>query len=649
MVDMTKKQKKMLKRIVTASVLFIFLNIINKVIAGGELRSQLWYKVTLISFYAATYFVIGYDILKKAFKGIIKGQVFDENFLMAVATLGAIGVTIYNTTAPGSTDYDFNEAVAVMLFYQIGEFFQSVAVGKSRKSITALMDIRPDYANVEKDGKLVQVDPEEVAVGSEIIVQPGERVPLDGFILEGTSTLNTSALTGESLPREVSVDDEVISGCINMTGVLKVQTTKAYGESTVSKILTLVEESSSRKSKSENFISKFARVYTPIVCVGALVLAIIPPVINLVSGNEALLAEWIYRALTFLVISCPCALVVSIPLSFFAGLGAASKEGVLIKGSNYLETLSKVRTVVFDKTGTLTKGVFEVSGVHHNKIEEEKLLEYAALAECSSNHPIAVSLRDAYGKEIDRNLVTDIQEIAGHGLTALVYGNKVACGNGKLMESLNLEYKPCSHTGTVIHVAVNGEYAGHILVSDVIKPEAKDAIKNLKKAGVRKTVMLTGDSKSVAEKVGQELLLTEVHAELLPQDKVSQVERLLEVQSSEKDSGKLAFVGDGINDAPVLSRADIGIAMGAMGSDAAIEAADIVLMDDNPVKISRGIKISRKCIRIVYENIVFAIGVKFLCLVLGAFGIANMWTAIFADVGVMVLAVLNAIRALRCK
>ena len=646
---MTKKQKKMLKRIVTASVLFIFLNIINKVIASGELKSQLWYKVTLISFYAGAYFVIGYDILKKAFKGIIKGQVFDENFLMAVATLGAIGVTIYNTTVLGSTDYDFNEAVAVMLFYQIGEFFQSVAVGKSRKSITALMDIRPDYANVEKDGKLVQVDPEEVAVGSVIVVQPGERVPLDGFILEGTSTLNTSALTGESLPREVSVDDEVISGCINMTGVLKVQTTKAYGESTVSKILTLVEESSSRKSKSENFISKFARVYTPIVCVGALVLAIIPPVINLVSGNEALLAEWIYRALTFLVISCPCALVVSIPLSFFAGLGAASKEGVLIKGSNYLETLSKVRTVVFDKTGTLTKGVFEVSGVHHNKIEEEKLLEYAALAECSSNHPIAVSLRDAYGKEIDRNLVTDIQEIAGHGLTALVYGNKVACGNGKLMESLNLEYKPCSHTGTVIHVAVNGEYAGHILVSDVIKPEAKDAIKNLKKAGVRKTVMLTGDARAVAEKVGQALGLTEVHAELLPQDKVSQVERLLEVQSSEKDSGKLAFVGDGINDAPVLSRADIGIAMGAMGSDAAIEAADIVLMDDNPVKISRGIKISRKCIRIVYENIVFAIGVKFLCLVLGAFGIANMWTAIFADVGVMVLAVLNAIRALRCK
>lgn len=646
---MTKKQKKMLKRIVTASVLFIFLNIINKVIASGELKRQLWYKVTLISFYAATYFVIGYDILKKAFKGIIKGQVFDENFLMAVATLGAIGVTIYNTTALGSTDYDFNEAVAVMLFYQIGEFFQSVAVGKSRKSITALMDIRPDYANVEKDGKLFQVAPEEVAVGSVIIVQPGERVPLDGFILEGTSTLNTSALTGESLPREVSVDDEVISGCINMTGVLKVQTTKAYGESTVSKILTLVEESSSRKSKSENFISKFARVYTPIVCVGALVLAIIPPVINLVSGNEALLAEWIYRALTFLVISCPCALVVSIPLSFFAGLGAASKEGVLIKGSNYLETLSKVRTVVFDKTGTLTKGVFEVAGVHHNKIEEEKLLEYAALAECSSNHPIAISLRDAYGKEIDRSRVTDIQEIAGHGLTALVYGNKVACGNGKLMESLNLEYKPCSHTGTVIHVAVNGEYAGHILVSDVIKPEAKDAIKNLKKAGVRKTVMLTGDARAVAEKVGQALGLTEVHAELLPQDKVSQVERLLEAQSSEKDSGKLAFVGDGINDAPVLSRADIGIAMGAMGSDAAIEAADIVLMDDNPVKISRGIKISRKCIRIVYENIVFAIGVKLLCLVLGAFGIANMWTAIFADVGVMVLAVLNAIRALRCK
>ncbi|MCQ2585175.1 MAG: cadmium-translocating P-type ATPase [Treponema sp.] len=646
---MTKKQNKMLKRIVTASVLFIFLNIINKVIASGELRSQFWYKITLISFYAAAYLVIGYDILKKAFKGIIKGQVFDENFLMAVATLGAIGVTVYNTVALGSTDFDFNEAVAVMLFYQIGEFFQSVAVGKSRKSITALMDIRPDYANIEKDGQLTQVDPEEVAVGSVIVVQPGERVPLDGFILEGSSTLNTSALTGESLPREVSADDEVISGCINMTGVLKVQTTKAFGESTVSKILTLVEESSSRKSKSENFISKFARVYTPIVCAGALVLAIVPPVVNLVMGNEALFAEWIYRALTFLVISCPCALVVSIPLSFFAGLGAASKEGVLIKGSNYLETLSKVRTIVFDKTGTLTKGVFEVAGVHHNKIEEEKLLEYAALAECSSSHPIAVSLRDAYGKEIDRNRVTDIQEIAGHGLTAVVDGNKIACGNGKLMEIMNLEYKPCSHTGTVIHVAVNGEYAGHILISDVIKSEAKDAIGNLKKAGVRKTVMLTGDAKSVAEKVGQELGLTEVHAELLPQDKVSQVERLLEVQTSEKDGGKLAFVGDGINDAPVLSRVDIGIAMGAMGSDAAIEAADIVLMDDNPVKIGRGIKISRKCIRIVYENIVFALGVKLLCLVLGAFGIANMWTAIFADVGVMILAVLNAIRALRCK
>ncbi|MCQ2572620.1 MAG: cadmium-translocating P-type ATPase [Treponema sp.] len=646
---MTKKQKKMLMRIIIASALFIVLNIINKVLASGGLRSQLWYKITLISFYAAAYLVIGYDILKKAFKGIIKGQVFDENFLMAVATLGAIGVTVYNTVALGSTDFDFNEAVAVMLFYQVGEFFQSVAVGKSRKSITALMDIRPDYANIEKDGQLTQVDPEEVSVGSVIVIQPGERVPLDGFILEGSSTLNTSALTGESLPREVSVDDEVISGCINMTGVLKIKTTKAFGESTVSKILTLVEESSSRKSKSENFISKFARVYTPIVCAGALVLAVVPPVINLVLGNEALFAEWIYRALTFLVISCPCALVVSIPLSFFAGLGAASKEGVLIKGSNYLETLSKVRTVVFDKTGTLTKGVFEVAGVHHNKMEEEKLLEYAALAECSSSHPIAVSLRDAYGKEIDRNRVTDIQEIAGHGLTAVVDGNKIACGNGKLMESMNLEYKPCSHTGTVIHVAVNGEYAGHILISDVIKPEAKDAIGNLKKAGVNKTVMLTGDAKSVAEKVGQELGLTEVHAELLPQDKVSEVERLLEVQASEKDGGKLAFVGDGINDAPVLSRADIGIAMGAMGSDAAIEAADIVLMDDNPVKISKGIKISRKCIRIVYENIVFALGVKFLCLILGALGIANMWIAIFADVGVMILAVLNAIRALRYK
>lgn len=642
---MTKKQKKMLKRIIIASVIFIILNVINKVFASGGLRSLLWYKITLITFYAATYLVIGYDILKKAFKGIIKGQVFDENFLMAVATLGAIGVTVYNTTALGSTDYDFNEAVAVMLFYQIGELFQSVAVGKSRKSITALMDIRPDYANIEKDGKLVQVDPEEVPVGSVIVVQPGERVPLDGFILEGSSTLNTSALTGESLPREVSSEDEVISGCINMTGVLKIETTKAFGESTVSKILTLVEESSSRKSKSENFISKFARVYTPIVCIGALVLAVLPPVINLLLGNDALFAQWIYRALTFLVISCPCALVVSIPLSFFAGLGAASKEGVLIKGSNYLETLSKVRTVVFDKTGTLTKGVFEVAGVHHNKLEDEKILEFAALAECSSSHPIAVSLREAYGKEIDRNRVSEIKEIAGHGLTACVDGVQVACGNAKLMESLNLEYKPCSHTGTVIHVAIKGEYAGHILISDVIKSESKTAIENLKSAGVRKTVMLTGDAKAVAEKVGRELGLTEVHSELLPQDKVTEVEKLL----SEQAEGKLAFVGDGINDAPVLSRADIGIAMGAMGSDAAIEAADIVLMDDNPVKIARGIKISRKCIRIVYENIVFALGVKLACLALGALGIANMWIAIFADVGVMVLAVLNAVRALRCK
>ncbi len=642
---MTKKQKKVFKRIIVTSVLFILLNVINKFLVTEDIRLAVWYKVPFITLYGVAYLIIGYDILKKAFKGIIKGQVFDENFLMAVATLGAIGVAIYNTVALGETEYDFNEAVAVMLFYQVGELFQSVAVGKSRKSITALMDIRPDYANIEKDGKLVQVDPEEVQTGTVITVQPGERVPLDGVIIEGTSTLNTSALTGESLPREVAAEDEVISGCINMTGVLKIRTSRGFGESTVSKILTLVEESSSRKSKSENFISKFARVYTPIVCVGALVLAVIPPVANIISGNEALWAQWIYRALTFLVISCPCALVVSIPLSFFAGLGAASKEGVLIKGSNYLETLSKVRTVVFDKTGTLTKGVFEVAGVHHNKIEEEKILEYAALAECSSSHPIAVSLREAYGKEIDRNRVSDIKEIAGHGLTAVVDGNEVACGNGKLMESLNLEYSPCSHTGTVIHVAINGEYCGHILISDVIKPEAKEAIEGLSKAGVKKSVMLTGDAKAVAEKVGQELGLTEVHSELLPQDKVSQVERLL----SEQTEGKLAFVGDGINDAPVLSRADIGIAMGAMGSDAAIEAADIVLMDDNPVKIGRGIKISRKCIRIVYENIAFALGVKLACLVLGALGIANMWIAIFADVGVMVLAVLNAIRALKCK
>ncbi|MCQ2597263.1 MAG: cadmium-translocating P-type ATPase [Treponema sp.] len=642
---MTKKQRKVLTRIIIASVLFVFLNVIDNVLASGGLRSQLWYKIVLISIYAVAYLVIGYDILKKAFKGITKGQVFDENFLMAVATLGAIGCTFYNTAALGSTDFDFNEAVAVMLFYQIGELFQSVAVGKSRKSITALMDIRPDYANIEKDGKLVQVDPEEVAPGSVIIVQPGERVPLDGEIIEGNSTLNTSALTGESLPREVSVSDEVISGCINMTGVLKIRTSRAFGESTVSKILTLVEESSSRKSKSENFISKFARVYTPVVCLGALVIAVLPPVVNMVTGNAGLWAQWIYRALTFLVISCPCALVVSIPLSFFAGLGAASKEGVLIKGSNYLETLSQVKTIVFDKTGTLTKGVFEVVGVHHNKVENEKLLEYAALAECGSSHPVAQSLKSAYGKEIDRNRVSEIKEISGHGITAKVDGVEVAFGNGKLMENLNIGYVPCSHTGTVIHGAINGEYAGHILISDVIKPEAKEAVATLKEAGVRKTVMLTGDAKAVAEKVGQELGLSEVHSELLPQDKVSQIERLL----SEQTEGKLAFVGDGINDAPVLSRADIGIAMGAMGSDAAIEAADIVLMDDNPVKIGRGIKISRKCIRIVYENIVFALGVKLACLALGALGIANMWIAIFADVGVMVLAVLNAVRALKCK
>ncbi|WP_368258565.1 heavy metal translocating P-type ATPase, partial [Blautia wexlerae] len=574
------------------------------------------------------------DILKKAFKGILNKQVFDENFLMAVATVGAILLG------------DYSEGVAVMLFYQIGELFQSYAVGKSRRNISELMDIRPDYANIEKDGTLEQVDPDEVEIGTIIVVQPGEKVPIDGVITEGTSTLNTSALTGESLPRDAKAGDEVISGCINMTGLLKIRTTKEFGESTVSKILELVENSSSRKSKSENFISKFAKYYTPAVCYGALALALIPPIVLLIMGKPAMWGDWIYRALTFLVISCPCALVISIPLSFFAGIGGASNQGILVKGSNYLETLAQTKYVVFDKTGTMTQGVFEVSGIHHNKMPDEKLLEYAALAECSSSHPISKSLQKAYGKPIDRNRVTDIEEISGNGVIAKVDGISVAAGNTKLMNRLGIAYQDCHHVGTVVHIAIDGKYAGHILISDIIKPHAKEAIAELKKAGISKTVMLTGDSKRVADQVAEELGIQEVYSELLPADKVSRVEELLN-QKSEKD--KLAFVGDGINDAPVLSRADIGIAMGALGSDAAIEAADIVLMDDDPLKISKAIKIARKCIRIVYENIYFAIGIKVLCLILGALGIANMWMAIFADVGVMIIAVLNAIRTLFVK
>ena len=580
------------------------------------------------------YLVIGYDILKKAFKGILNKQVFDENFLMAVATVGAILLG------------DYSEGVAVMLFYQIGELFQSYAVGKSRRNISELMDIRPDYANIEKDGTLEQVDPDEVEIGTIIVVQPGEKVPIDGVITEGTSTLNTSALTGESLPRDAKAGDEVISGCINMTGLLKIRTTKEFGESTVSKILELVENSSSRKSKSENFISKFAKYYTPAVCYGAIALAFIPPIVLLIMGKSAMWGDWIYRALTFLVISCPCALVISIPLSFFAGIGGASNQGILVKGSNYLETLAQTKYVVFDKTGTMTQGVFEVSGIHHNEMPDEKLLEYAALAECSSSHPISKSLQKAYGKPIDRNRVTDIEEISGNGVIAKVDGISVAAGNTKLMNRLGIAYQDCHHVGTVVHMAIDGKYAGHILISDIIKPHAKEAIAELKKAGISKTVMLTGDSKRVADQVAEELGIQEVYSELLPADKVSRVEELLN-QKSEKD--KLAFVGDGINDAPVLSRADIGIAMGALGSDAAIEAADIVLMDDDPLKISKAIKIARKCIRIVYENIYFAIGIKILCLILGALGIANMWVAIFADVGVMILAVLNAIRTLFVK
>ena len=619
---MNKKQKKMLIRIIIAAVLIVVFSLLP---AEGYLRFVL---------FMIPYLVIGYDILKKAFKGILNKQVFDENFLMAVATVGAILLG------------DYSEGVAVMLFYQIGELFQSYAVGKSRRNISELMDIRPDYANIEKDGTLEQVDPDEVEIGTIIVVQPGEKVPIDGVITEGTSTLNTSALTGESLPRDAKAGDEVISGCINMTGLLKIRTTKEFGESTVSKILELVENSSSRKSKSENFISKFAKYYTPAVCYGALALALIPPIVLLIMGKPAMWGDWIYRALTFLVISCPCALVISIPLSFFAGIGGASNQGILVKGSNYLETLAQTKYVVFDKTGTMTQGVFEVSGIHHNKMPDEKLLEYAALAECSSSHPISKSLQKAYGKPIDRNRVTDIEEISGNGVIAKVDGISVAAGNTKLMNRLGIAYQDCHHVGTVVHMAIDGKYAGHILISDIIKPHAKEAIAELKKAGISKTVMLTGDSKRVADQVAEELGIQEVYSELLPADKVSRVEELLN-QKSEKD--KLAFVGDGINDAPVLSRADIGIAMGALGSDAAIEAADIVLMDDDPLKISKAIKIARKCIRIVYENINFAIGIKVLCLILGALGIANMWMAIFADVGVMILAVLNAIRTLFVK
>ena len=623
---MNKKQKKMLTRILIAAAMLIALKLIP---VTGILQ---------LALYLVVYGIIGYDILKKAWKGILNRQVFDENFLMAVATIGAFALAIYERSG------DYVEAIAVMLFYQIGELFQSYAVGKSRRHISALMDIRPDYANIERDGQLEKVAPDEVEIGSVIVVQPGEKVPLDGVILSGTSSLNTSALTGESLPRDAKEGDEVISGCINMTGVLRIQTTKEFGESTVSKILELVEDSSSHKSKSEAFISKFARVYTPAVCYSALALAILPPVVRLLTGNSAQWGEWIYRALTFLVISCPCALVISIPLSFFAGIGGASKEGVLIKGSNYLETLSQVKTVVFDKTGTLTQGVFEVSGVHHNEMEDEKLLEYAALAECASSHPISKSLQRAYGKEIDRDRVSDIQEISGKGISAKVDGHDVLAGNSKLMELNRIAFIDCHSVGTIIHMAIDGEYAGHIVISDVVKPHAKEAIERLKHSGVEKTVMLTGDTRRVAEQVAKDLGVDEVHSDLLPADKVAQVEKLL---AAKGDRDKLAFVGDGINDAPVLSRADIGIAMGAMGSDAAIEAADVVLMDDDPMKIAKAIRISRKCIGIVYQNIVFALVVKFACLALGALGIANMWAAIFADVGVMVLAVLNAIRALR--
>ena len=625
---MTKKQKKMLIRILITAVMLIALKFIP--ITG----------IPQLVAYLAAYLVIGYDILKKAGKGILNGRAFDENFLMALATLGAFGLAIWTKSG------DYVEGIAVMLFYQIGELFQSYAVGKSRRNISALMDIRPDYANIEQDGQLTQVDPDEVEVGSIIVVQPGEKVPLDGVIVEGSASLNTSALTGESMPRDVRAGDEIISGCIDMSGVLKIRTTKAFGESTVSKILDLVENASSRKSRSEAFISRFAKIYTPAVCIAALALAILAPVGRMIAGLDADWTEWIYRALSFLVVSCPCALVISIPLSFFAGIGGASKEGILIKGSNYLEALSGAKVVVFDKTGTLTQGVFEVTAVHHSPLAEEQLLEYAALAECASSHPISKSLQKAYGKEIDRSRVTNIEEISGHGITATVDGHAVAAGNSKLMAKLGVEYHDCHCVGTIIHMAVDGQYAGHIVISDVVKPHSKEAIAQLKKAGVAKTVMLTGDAKRVAESVAAELGVDEVRSELLPADKVAQVEKLLAAKGKHE---QLAFVGDGINDAPVLTRADIGIAMGAMGSDAAIEAADVVLMDDDPLQIAKAIKISRKCIGIVKQNIVFSLIVKFGCLALVAFGIANMWAAIFADVGVMVLAVLNAIRALKYK
>lgn len=639
---MTKKQKKMLKRILIASSMLLALRFLS-----AELLSELdellfpaagrWVRFAL---YLADYFIIGHDILRKAIKGIRNHRVFDENFLMAVATVGAMVLAV-------SSDGDYFEAIAVMLFYQVGEWFQGYAVGKSRRNISELMDIRPDYANIEKDGKLEQVDPDEVEIGSVIIVQPGEKVPIDGIIIEGNTTLNTSALTGESLPRDAKAGDEIISGCINMTGVLKIKTTKEFGESTVSKILDLVENASSQKSKSENFISRFAKVYTPFVCYSALALALLPPLVRMLfMGLPADWSTWVYRALTFLIISCPCALVISIPLNFFAGIGGASQAGVLVKGSNYLETLSKVRTVVFDKTGTLTQGVFEVDDIHHNEMEKEKLIEYAALAESASSHPISKSLQRAYGKEPDRSRVKDIQEISGNGVIARVDDVEVAAGNDKLMRMLNIDYKDCHSTGTIIHMAVNGKYAGHIVISDIVKPHAREAIDSLRKSGVDRTVMLTGDARKVAEQVAEALGIDEVYSELLPSDKVTKVEELLKENTGKS---RLAFVGDGINDAPVLTRADIGIAMGAMGSDAAIEAADIVLMDDDPLKISKAIRISRKCLGIVYQNIVFALGIKFLCLILGAFGEVNMYMAIFADVGVMILAVLNAIRCLFVK